>query len=234
MVKKRKDTDLQWAVPKKLNIPPDPLELRLDFHEHAVMMYSFGKDRTTQKIVSVMDVVHTLANELTYTSGLLPKNTLWWGNSASGPVVALYEEPRIRKLAIVFSSDELAKRYTIPLPGFIFICHPGRAPRLFAVKRRPSHPGDPIYHAPMLNMSRDGSSCAGSNRYPAEVDKIVESYWLSFFTSHGDIEKRSKKFPQNIIRLWEFLDGQQTRYPMDDLVKAGTVEGLMNEKMKWE
>jgi hypothetical protein len=226
---KTKETALQWAVPKQLKIPGDPLNLRVDFHQQAVVVYTFEGETTTRRIVSAMDIVHALASEMTFSSGILPKNTLWWSNSAAGPVYAIYEEPRVRKLAIHFDVNNPPKRYTIPLPGTLFLCTPGRAPRVFAVKNRPYRLQDKLYHAPLLNMSRDGSSCAGSNPYPVEPEKIPESFWLSFFTAHGEIKGRSKKYPENIIRLWEALDGKK-EYPLDDLVAAGTVGDLMKTK----
>ena len=221
----KKEPGLEWAVPKALKIPTDPLQLRVDFHLQAVVVYAYNRDTTTRKIVSAMDIVHALASELTYTSGILPRNTIWWANTSAGPMYAIYEEPAVRKLAIQFEANKSPKRYSIPLPGCIFMCQPGHAPRVFAVKRRPVNPGDHIFHAPFPNMSSDGTSCAGTNAYPIEPGKIPESFWLSFFTAHGNLEKRSKKHSQNLIRLWEELEGQK-KYPLDDLVQCGTVADL--------
>ncbi len=224
-----KEPGLEWAVPKGLRIPADPLELRLDFHDSAVVMYSYGKDTTTRKIVSAMDVVHALASELTYSSGILPKNTIWWANTSDGPCYAIYEEAKVRKLAIQTEANKPPRRWTIPVPPCIFVCQPGHAPRVFAVKRRPFRSGDAIYHAPFPNMSNDGRSCGGNNPYPTEVAKIPESFWISFFTDHGELAKRSKKFPINLIRLWDDLEGKK-EFPLDDLVQCGTVADITKIK----
>ena len=211
--------NLKWAVPSELDIPPDPLHLRVDFHEQAVVITDYEKSTTVRRIVSAMDIAHALARDLTFGSGILPKNTLWWSNTAAGPLYGLYEEPKVRRLAILFQAGKPPKRYNIPLPGLIFICRPGHAPSVFAVKRRPSKKGEVIYRAPFLNMSDSGTSCGGNNDYPTDVGGIPESFFLSFFTSHGDIKKRSVLFPENIIRLWEWLDKSKDKtYPLADLV----------------
>jgi hypothetical protein len=223
-----KEPGLEWAVPKTLKIPADPLKLRVDFHDAAVVMYTYGRDTTTRKIVSAMDIVHALASELTYSSGILPKNTIWWANTSAGPSYAIFEEPKVRKLAIQYEANKSPKRYTIPCPPCLFLCQPGHAPRVFAVKCRPTKPGEAIFHAPFPNISSDGRSCAGNNQYPTEVGKIPESFWLSFFTDHGDLNGRSKKFPKNLIRLWEELNANEKEnyFPLDDLVQCGTVANI--------
>jgi len=226
---KTKEPGLEWAVPKGLKIPADPLQLRLDFHDSAVVMYSYGRDTTTRKIVSAMDVVHALASELTYSSGILPKNAIWWANTSDGPSYAIYEEPKVRKLAIQTEAGKPPRRWIIPVPPCLFICQPGHAPRVFAVKRRPFRNGDAVYHAPFPNMSNNGMSCGGNNPYPTDVGKIPESFWISFFTDHGELGGRSKRFPINLIRLWDDLEGKK-EFPLDDLVQCGTVAEITKIK----
>ncbi len=243
MVRKHKDTDLQWTVPKALKIPPDPLQLRVDFHSSAVVVYTYDKETITRKIVSAMDIVHALAKEMTYSTDILPKNTLWWSNTAAGPVFAIFEEAKVRTLAIQYEANKAPKRYTIPVPPCLFICQPGHAPRIFAVKRRPVNITEAVYHAPFPNIFTDGTSCGGNNQYPTDPGKIPNSFWISFFTDHGDLQKRSKKFPKNLIRLWEHLEEQNKAfhagsnphgnvYPLEDLVQCGTVEEIM-KKQSW-
>ena len=122
------------------------------------------------------------------------------------------------------------KRYKIPLPGLIFICQPGTTPWVYAVKRKPTKETDAIYAAPVANLFANGRSCPGSHKYPNRVADIVESFFTSFFSPTADLHGRSIKFPQNVVHLWEFLD-KKKRFPMDDLVKLGTVRDLMNMEM---
>ncbi|GAH11518.1 unnamed protein product, partial [marine sediment metagenome] len=118
------------------------------------------------------------------------------------------------------------RRLRLPMPGLIFICSPGRSPRVYAAKRRPSHPGDTIYHAPLFNLFRDGRSCPGTHKFPSQVEEIPENFFTSFFTTTADHAGRSKRYPSNLLRLWEELDGKK-RYPLGDLVPLGKVEDLM-------
>ena len=63
---------LQWAVPAELQIPPDPLRIRLDFHHQAIVMTEFQGDITNTRLVNAMDIAQALAGEITVATGLLP------------------------------------------------------------------------------------------------------------------------------------------------------------------
>lgn len=216
-----------WAVPDELGIPPDPLRLRLDFHHQAITMTNFKDETVTSKVVSAMDVAHALASELSFGSGLLPDGALWWRNTRSGPVVALYVEPHIRQVALQTNLKKPAQRFKIPLPGLIFICRPGAAPWVYAARRKPKKERDIVYRAPLANLHADGRSCPGSHHYPNRINAMIDSFFISFFSPTADLRNRSRQFPGNIIHLWEFLDGKR-RFPVKDLVEHGTVYDLMN------
>jgi len=216
----------QWAIPAELEVPADPLRLRLDFHYQAVVMTRFGPELLERKIVSAMDVSHALASELSFGSGLLPSQTLWWRNTRQGQVVALYVEPKVRKLALQEEADKPPRRFTIPLPGLIFLCSPGKPPWVFAVKKKPTKETDTVYKAPLFNLYNNGRSCPGNHKYPVMVGGIVESFFISFFSPTGDRQGRSIKFPSDIVLLWEYLNKKKS-FPTGDLVKHGTVRDLM-------
>jgi len=218
-------------VPESLQVPPDPLRLRLDFHEQAVLMTEFGQQEPgSVKIVSAADIAHALATSLSYSTGILPENALWWSYTADGPVVALYEPPRIRKLALQTSASKPPRRFAVPMPGLIFLCRPARQPWVYAVSKRPCGEKDIVYHAPLCNLHEDGKSCPGNHRYPANIGEIPESFFRSFFTATDVLSGRSKKFPDNVVRLWEWLDGKK-RYPFADLMKLGTVKDIMEMRI---
>ena len=193
-------------------------------------MTFFEEETITTKIVSAMDVAHALASELSFGSGLLPPGALWWRNTRSGTLVALYVEPRIRQVALQTDIKKPPHRYRIPLPGLIFICRPGMPPWVYAVKKKPTKETDIVYEAPVANVFADGRSCPGSHKYPNRVADMVESFFISFFSPTADLHGRSVKFPQNVIHLWEFLD-KKKKFPLADLVKHGTVRDLMNMEM---
>ena len=215
----------QWAVPEDLKVPPDPLKCRLDFHNQAVVMTLFDGDLVDRKIVSALDIAHALATELSFGSGLLPLNTLWWSNTKSGPLFSLYAEPKVRKVALLEDANKPPRRFTLPMPGLIFLCMPGVAPWVFAVKKRPTKETDIVYRAPVCNINENGRSCAGTHKYPNRVADMVSSFFTSFFTPTLG-RNRSLAYPNDIIALWEHLNNKK-RFPLADLVKHGLVRDLM-------
>jgi len=219
-------TALKWAVPAELGIPPDPLRIRLDFHHQALTLTEFDGDLVNTRVVSAYEVAQALASELNLASGLLPENTLWWKNSRSGPIYAVYVAPGIYKVAVQVDPKKPARRYTIPLPGLIFLCIPGQEPWVYAVKKKPRSESDPVFAAPLLNIFANGRSCPGSNQYPEKVEKIIEMYFLSFFTRAAEYRGRSRKYPLDIEQLRKELD-KKPRYPLEDLVQIGTVKNLI-------
>lgn len=221
---------VRWAVPDSLQIPVDQLRCRLDFHHQATVMTLFDGDLVETKVVSALDVAHALASELSFGSGLLPPNTLWWSNTKRGPIFALYVEPKIRKFALLEDANKPPRRFTLPMPGFIFLCTPSQAPWVFAVKKRPTKETDVVYKSPLCNIHESGRSCAGTHQYPNRVADIVHSFFASFYTPTADLRNRSQAFSQNVVLLWEHLNNKK-RFPMVDLVKHGTVRDLMEMEL---
>ena len=226
-----RDEAYQWAIPAQLDVPKDPLRLRLDFHHQAVVLHLFEDGIAGTKVVSAMDVAHVLAQELSFSTGMLPKNTLWWTNTAGGPVFALWEEPKVHRLALQEMPGQPPRRFSVPLPGIIFLCSPGQAPWVFALKKRPTKESDMVYRAPFCNIFQSGRVCTGNHKFPRDVGQQPDSFFRSFFSPTADLQDRSGRFPQNVVNLWEFLDGKK-KYPLNDLVKHGRVKDLMQMDMK--
>ncbi|GAI99783.1 unnamed protein product, partial [marine sediment metagenome] len=102
----------------------------------------------------------------------------------------------------------------------------GRPPRIFAAKKRPVKLSDKIYHAPLFNIFDHGGSCPGTHKFPQNIKEIPESFFLSFFTKEAAYRSRSKKHPEDLLKLWEELDGKK-RYPLKDLVPCGKVGDII-------
>jgi hypothetical protein len=215
-----------WAVPEELNIPEDKLRVRLDFHHQAIEMTDYTGEQIYTKIVSAQDIALALAAEITFSSGLLPENTLWWANNRRGPLYAIYEEPKVRILTVQKSMKSRPARLQIPLPGLVFLCQPGQTPRVYAVKKKPASIVDEVFKAPLLNTYNDGRTCAGSHQYSQSITEIIQEFFISYFSIEANISKRSKKYPKNVYDLWRSLKGQKT-FPLDDLEYHGTIRDLM-------
>lgn len=219
-----------FAVPDDLGIPHDPLRCQINFYNQATELKIFQGDTIKTKMVSAADVAFALATNLSFGTGLLPTDTLWWRNTRRGPLYALYVEPRIWKLALQKNANKPPSRFTVPMPGLIFLCIPSQAPWVFAVVKKPTKETDRVFHAPLCNLSETGRSCAGDHKYPARVADMVQSFFISFFTSSSHLANRSKRFPDNIAHLWKFLDNKK-RFPMADLVQFATIKDIMNLEM---
>ena len=216
----------QWALPESLEVPPDELKCRLDFYQDAVILYLVDKGVITTRTVSARDVALALLREVPLRSGLLPEGTLWWGQGKEGVEVALWQSPRVWPVALVTEPLKPPRRLRLPMPGLIFVCSPGRPPKVYAAKKRPTTPGTTIYHAPLFNLFGDGRTCPGTHKFPEKIEEIPESFFTSFFSPEADVRGRLKKYPDDLLKLWEELHGKQ-RYPLKDLVPFGKVEDIM-------
>ena len=216
----------QWALPEGVDIPPDELQVRLDFYRESVVMYLVQNGVITTRMVSARDIAMAMLKEVPLSSGLLPSNALWWQQGREGIEIALWRPPRVWRVALQVEAFKPPRRFNLPLPGLIFVCTPARSPRVYAAKRRPMDPEETIYHAPLFNVFADGRTCGGTHRFPDRVDEIPESFMLSFFTIDAQWKDRSQKYPDNLLKLWEELDGKK-RYPLGDLVPFGELEKIM-------
>ncbi len=190
-------------------------------------MHSY--DPRSVRMVSGQDVAAALARELSFSTGMLPPNTIFWRNTNRGTVTAIYQEPRKRKLALN-SFDKALVRYIVPLPGLIFLCLPGQSPWVYAVKRRPSKETDQVYRPPLSNVFDSGRSCPGSQKYPTNPLEIIDTFFISFF-SHSEADGKSTRYKNDITKLWAELDGKD-EFPNDDLVAHGSIKDLMTMPME--
>jgi len=216
---------LQWALPEGLEVPADELKLRLDFYGQAIMMHVVEEDVITSKMVSADEISQVLARSIGVSTGFLPEGTLWWRQLPGGPEVALWRPPRVTRVALQEEMFAAPVRFTIPMPGLVFLCSPGRPPWLWAAKRKPRSPEDLLYHAPCFNIFRSGESCPGTHRYGQDMASIPDEFFTAFFSRTGDWRGRSYQHDQDLRKLWEELDGRK-RYPNDDLISAGRVRDL--------
>jgi hypothetical protein len=216
----------QWALPESLEVPPDELKARLDFHQDSIILYLLDQGVITTRVVSARDITLALLREVRLGSGLLPEGALSWAQGKAGVEVALWRSARVWLVALETEPFKLPRRLKLPMPGLIFICSPGRPPKVYAAKRRPTSLEDVIYHAPLFNVFSDGRTCPGTHKYPESITEVPDSFFISFFTPTGDYKGRSKKYPDDLLRLWEELDGKE-RYPLKDLVPLGNVKDII-------
>jgi hypothetical protein len=115
--------------------------------------------------------------------------------------------------------DAPPRRLRLPMPGLVFVCLPARqAPYVFAAPARPQTLDDQLYRCPTYNVFTSGRVCPGSHAFPADPARVPEAFFESCFSATADTTRdRSRRYPDDIGRLWAELHGQHT-YPLDDLV----------------
>lgn len=225
-LRQAQDAALQWALPEGLDVPPDNLRLRLDFYGQAILMHVIEDGVIQTRMVSAEEVSRTLARRVGVFSGFLPRDTVWWRQLPNGVEAAIWRRPQVTRVALQEGMFAPPRRFTVPMPGLLFLCSPGRPPWLWAVKRRPGSPEDILYHAPCFNVFGHGESCAGTHHYSQDPAQIPEEFFRAFFSRTGDYRGRSHRHPDDLAGLWEELDGKK-RFPLDDLVEYGRTSHVL-------
>jgi hypothetical protein len=208
------------VLPRDVEIEPDPLLLRLDFHRESVILHEYADGVASSRLVSPLDVAHALASELDLDTGPLPTEALWYIKTASGPRVAVWCPPRLWPVRLQEAYGQRPRRFRLPMPGLVFLCLPaGQAPYVFAAKSRPRSAQDELFHGPTFNVFRNGRVCPGTHVFPRDPGRVPEEFFKSQFSPTGDSRGRSHQHPDDLLALWTTLHRQQT-YPLDDLVPA--------------
>ena len=218
--------ETQWSLPGPADAPRDALKLQLEVYGETILLRGFDGDSTWVRTVSADEIANVFTQHLGFSSGLLPQDAVWWNQGETGQVVALWRPPQVWPAALQREAFKPPARLRLPMPGLVFVCSPGRAPWVYAAAERPTDPEQLLFRAPAFNVFSDGRVCPGSHRFPEEVGLIPEGFFQSFFSLTGDSRDRSKKHPDNLIALWEEIDGK-TEYPMEDLVPQCTVAHAM-------
>ena len=221
------DTDTtQWSLPGSTDLPRDELQLQLEVYKETILLRGFENDSVWVRTVSADAIANAFTQHLGSSSGLLPQEALWWNQGETGQVVGLWRPQQVWSVALQREAFKPPARLRLPMPGLVFVCSPGRAPWVYAALSRPTDTEQHLFRVPAFNVFGDGRVCPGSHRFPEEVGLIPESFFQSFFSGTGDSRNRSKKRPDNLIALWEELDGK-TEYPTEDLVPQCTVGQAM-------
>jgi hypothetical protein len=193
------------------------IKMRLDLYTDYILATKYDKRGQSGAtfMVDPADLASAVSG-LSVTTGLLPRNALFWGKKGSVERIGVYLKPQVWPLSV--NGDKLT--WHIPLPGMIFIGE-GKRYELYAVKEYPVS-GTTLFNAPVPNLSN--AVCTGNVSFPkAGVKTIwqaVDAFFQSGFNNHL-ANGKSRQEPENILRIWRLLKGEQ-EYPLYDLVEAGT------------
>ena len=218
--------DVQTVHPPLRPAPRDRLKTRIDVFDTSIQVTNYQNEIAATRTIEPAALINALTARRRQTSPLLPDNTIWWSHSSYGTAIALWEPPRIRRVAMQVQPLQPPERLNLPMPGMVYICVPGQPPYIFASPERPTSPSDTLFHSPTFNTFTNGSTCPGSNEYPLDHTEIPESFWRSFFTFAGTSGGRSRKNYENLWRQWQDIN-DQPEYPIEDLIPTITVQQAM-------
>ncbi|GCE32009.1 hypothetical protein KDA_74930 [Dictyobacter alpinus] len=166
------------------------------------------------------DAVRTAFHTMPFDSGWMPQGTFRCGIDAAGRRwLSICIPPAHHHLAVI-DNDLGLQQVDVPLPGFVFTgC--GRNYWIWAVKDTDISAQTALYHAPLSNVSSNGSICFGANRAPeASGSTILQAFHLfldSPFNGHM-ANNKSQKHPGDIRYLLAELAAQEARFfPHEDL-----------------
>jgi Prokaryotic E2 family D len=210
---------------------PDRLLLSLEFYRESVLRRVVDDDgRQSLAPVDVAEVARALSAGVSLASGILPgdeagPNTLFWARSNGSTRLAIWVGPRVWRLTLR-SSEPGGKdrRLRLPFPGLLFVSRPDASGAyVFAAARRPRTLDDVVHHCPAPNVFANGKICPGDHAFARDPLKLPAEFFLSKFRMTGDTRGgKSRKYPDDIGRLWDELVGQDA-FPTEDLVPMLTV-----------
>ena len=211
----------QTPMLQRQSLPP---RLRLDFYHNAVVLSRWQEDgRLTTYPVSVHDVVSACAN-VSFSSGLLPANTLFWRQQADQMTLVIYVPARRWQVQTEVRS------YHVPMPPLIFVGS-GTSYRIFAVKKRPalslsqqpSGERDPLYHVPCPNVHATGGICQGNTSFPICSPRNIQTALMLFMEGslfNADLSRgKCQSHAEDVRQLWAELDGCR-HFPLSALMPA--------------
>lgn len=216
-----------WVKPPNLEVEEDPLLLSVDFHSETTVIHDFAGGKVTRTwIASPTEIAHALARELDLSTGLLRSNTLWWSKRSDGVTVAVWQPPRVWSLGLNEGLGKALKRYQVPMPGLVFIRSGGGQLYVLAARERPNRESAQLFHCPTLNIYDTAAVCVGSHSFPTDPWKVPVAFFESYFSRNHLGQRKSLKYPDDITKLWEELEGAK-RFPLDDLVPHMLVSDAM-------
>ncbi len=211
---------------------PDTLMLSLEFYRESILRRVVdARGRVTVAMVDIAEVARGLSAGVSLASGILPgdeagPNTLLWARSSGSTRLGIWVGPRIWRLTLrSFEPGGKDRRLRLAFPGLVFVCRPdATGAYVFAAAKRPRNSDEVLHHCPAPNVFASGKICPGDHAFARDPLKLPAEFFLSKFRLTGDTRGgKSRKYPDDISRLWDELAAQDT-FPYEDLVPILTVQ----------
>ena len=95
------DTDTtRWSLPGQTDVPRDELKIQLEVYDETILLRGFEGGANWVRTVSADAIANAFTQHLGLSTGILPKETLWWNQSETGQVVALWRPPKVWPVAL--------------------------------------------------------------------------------------------------------------------------------------
>ncbi len=202
------------------------LRARLDLFTESVVLTQYeGGSPIVCYEVSPDDVAGAFAGRPMAT-GLLPRDTVYYAESAGVATIAIFVAAQVRTLPMTDLARErggIEGDVELPCPPLLFIGRE-RSYRMFALEDYPETERTKLYHAPFPNVHPDGRICGGNADFPVCTARTIHSALEVFFESKFNthlIDGKSRKHRDNVLAMWQDVaaSGAET-YPIDDLIVA--------------
>ena len=112
----------QWSLPGPDEMPRDKLQLQLEVYNETLLLRGFQGDTDWVRTVSADEIANVFTQHLGFSSGLLPRDALWWNQGETGQVVALWRTPQVWPVALQREAFKPPARLRLPMPGLVFVC----------------------------------------------------------------------------------------------------------------
>jgi PRTRC genetic system protein B len=214
-------------MPKPFQFPPEAFDatprVSVTLTDETIYLsrYDARGQRTACYPVTSADVAACFST-FGSSTGLLPRDTLFWQHTAQGDRLAIWLPPERRTLVFGGRIPPL----TMPVPGLVFVGQ-RRSYWLYAARRRPEL-GDQLYCAPLPNVHADGKICQGSVKFPACSVATVRAAAELFFTSefNYDLLLGNVTTDGNAVKVLRSL-AKAKEFPERLLVPSITVKQLL-------
>ena len=207
---------MQWALPGGLEVPRDELKVQIEVYSESILLRGFENNTSWVKMVSADAIAATLSQQVGFSSGLLPEGAVWWGQGATGKVVALWRPPQVRRVALQSRAFEAPRRFALPMPGLLFVCSPGRAPWVYAAPSRPTAPADQLYMMPAVQCLCRWTRVSGQPQLPGGRRRDTGVLLPVLLLAHGEYSREVQETsgrPRDTVGGTGRTDGIPSRRP---------------------
>ena len=127
-----------WSLPGQTDVPRDELKIQMEVYGETILLRGFEGGANWVRTVSADAIASAFTQHLGLSTGILPKETLWWNQSETGQVVALWRPPKVWPVALQREAFKPPARLRVPMPGLVFVCLAG--PGALGLRRQePTH-----------------------------------------------------------------------------------------------